>query len=117
MPATPGRKLPSDDVVKGLYLSKGLSMAQIAAPYGATKQAVHEILKKCGVESRPRVALDPVLLRHLYISENLSAREIGLRLDKSKDAIASALTRAGIKKGRLAVEQRVTRDEIEKIYL
>ena len=51
------KKLPSGDVLKELYLDKGMGCLKIANLYGTNQQNVHRKLKKLGIidSSRPTV--------------------------------------------------------------
>ena len=81
--------------LRRLYLDEGWSLQKIGDHFGISRQAVHERLKRDGVEfrryTRRTPPIDRETLKRLYIAERLAVRHIAEQLGQSPDKIYESL--------------------------
>lgn len=81
--------------ISKLYTERRWTMQRIADKFGVSRQAVHERLKRAGVETRrsgPTPAKFPeAVLRRLYEKEGLSISKVAERLNSTPGKIGYAM--------------------------
>jgi predicted DNA-binding protein YlxM (UPF0122 family) len=101
-----------------LYENQRWTLQQIAEHLGVTRQAIHDRLKRAGIETRPysprplQIAKDE--LEILYVQKRLSIAEIARRLNSTPGQITYAMRRYKIQ-GRRPNEWLVKHPELGKL--
>ena len=86
-----------------LYNVRKMTLETIGEQFGISRQAVHNRLKRAGVQLRPRSKrvskIDGPLLYELYVGQKLSLAEIGKRVGLKSVTIRSLLVKHGLTTG------------------
>jgi DNA-binding transcriptional regulator LsrR (DeoR family) len=109
-------RLKNIDEIKTLYES-GLTLQAIGVRFGVSRQAVHDRLRRAGIERRPRrqppLQLNREVLHQFRVVERLTLAEISAKLGVSISVVGSELRRHGIKR----VKNHIDRAVLERVYI
>lgn len=107
--------------IKHLYIAEKLTLQKVADRVGLTRQAVHQRLRKHGIETRkviPKV-IDGSEVKRLYVDLKFSLNEVGQKLGVSAELVARELKSLGIprRKGSGLPPRTFDKETILKLYV